>query len=173
MSPISWRNSKITFYGPHSCENCGATICRMGREWGGNAFTYPQEPIYPNTEWSVHVCDPDFVAKRASMDAAAKVCRQFPQAHAHRVGQLGFVILGEDIPEGVSGGQYLVVSANQTFYDTMEEAWDSALERIEKGWPSWHIDLSRYNENSTFGDDLERLPECPPAPGTSGTTIKM
>jgi hypothetical protein len=31
----------------------------MGREFGGNAFTYPDGPIYPNTEWHAHVCDPE------------------------------------------------------------------------------------------------------------------
>lgn len=173
MTPISWRSSRIAYYGPHSCENCGVNICKMGTEWGGNAFTYPTGPIFPNTEWHPHVCDPNLVRERKAMIAAARVAQDFPNAHAHSVGKLGFVILGEDIPEGVQGGQYLVVSINQTFYDTMEAAWAGALERIERGLPSWHIDLSRYNENSTFGDDLERLPECPPTSFNSGTTIKL
>ena len=54
----------ITFYGPHECENCGVMICKMGVEWGGNSFTYPTEPIYPNTEWHLHICDQD---KRRAM----------------------------------------------------------------------------------------------------------
>lgn len=56
--PVTFRNSKIVYYGPHSCENCGVLIAKMGHEWGGNAFTYPEGPIYPNTEWHPHVCDP-------------------------------------------------------------------------------------------------------------------
>ncbi len=170
MTPISFRSSRITYYGPYSCENCGIQIVRMGSEWGGTAFTNPTGPIYPNSEWAPHVCDPDFVKQRASLAAANRVAANYPNAHAHKVGKMGFVILGEDIPPNVAGGQYLVVSANQTFYDTMEAAWAGALERMENGWPSWHIYLSKYNENSTLGDDLEQLPQCPPE---SSTTIKM
>jgi hypothetical protein len=55
---LTFRSSKIVYYGPHSCENCGATIVKMGHEFGGNAFDQPDGPIYPNTEWHVHVCDP-------------------------------------------------------------------------------------------------------------------
>lgn len=55
---LTFRSSKIVYYGPHSCENCGAMIVKMGREFGGNAFDQPSGPIYPNTEWHVHVCDP-------------------------------------------------------------------------------------------------------------------
>ncbi|HXI43889.1 MAG TPA: hypothetical protein VNH83_28160 [Bryobacteraceae bacterium] len=39
----------------------------MGTEFGGNAFTYPEGPIYPNTEWHPHVCDPKMVAKHAEL----------------------------------------------------------------------------------------------------------
>lgn len=60
--PLTFRSSRIIYYGPHACANCGATICKMGHEWGGNAFTYPEGPIYPNTEWHPHVCDPKMVA---------------------------------------------------------------------------------------------------------------
>ena len=55
--PMTFRNSKIIYYGPHACENCGAIVCKMGKEFGGNTFTYPDGPIYPNTEWRAHVCD--------------------------------------------------------------------------------------------------------------------
>lgn len=58
MSSITFRSSRIIYYGPHACENCGVDICKMGFEWGASAFTYPTGPIYPNTEWHVHVCDP-------------------------------------------------------------------------------------------------------------------
>lgn len=59
MSNITFRNSKIVYYGPHECSNCGILIAKMGAEWGGTAFTYPDptDHIYPNTEWHPHVCD--------------------------------------------------------------------------------------------------------------------
>ena|ERR1700761_4123640 len=64
--PLTFRNSKIIYYGPHECANCGMMICKMGHEFGGTAFTYPDDgPIYPNTEWHPHVCDPELVAMRA------------------------------------------------------------------------------------------------------------
>lgn len=58
MAHISFRNSKIVYYGPHSCENCGANIVKAGFEWGGATFNAPEGPIYPNTEWHPHICDP-------------------------------------------------------------------------------------------------------------------
>lgn len=61
--PLTFRNSKIIYYGPHPCRNCGDLICKMGHEFGGNAFTYPNGPIYPNTEWHPHVCDPNLVSE--------------------------------------------------------------------------------------------------------------
>lgn len=64
--PITFRSSVIMYYGPHCCENCGVMICKMGREFGGNSFVYPEGPIYPNTEWNPHVCDPKAVASLPS-----------------------------------------------------------------------------------------------------------
>lgn len=61
---MTFRNSRIIYYGPHDCERCGVTICKMGHEFGWNAFTYPEGPIYPNTEWHPHVCDPRRVAAK-------------------------------------------------------------------------------------------------------------
>lgn len=55
---LTFRNSKVVYYGPHACENCGAMIVKMGHEFGGNSFNQPDGPIYPNTEWYPHVCDP-------------------------------------------------------------------------------------------------------------------
>jgi hypothetical protein len=133
----------------------------MGTEWGGTAFTNPQGSIYPNTEWHPHVCDPDFVKQKLSIAAANRVANDFPQAHAKQIGQLGFVILGEEIPPNVQGGSYLVVSASQTFYDTMEAAWAGALERIEKGWPSWHIDFSKYGIQRRAGGEALDLSQGP------------
>lgn len=59
MQKLTFRSSRLIYYGPHSCENCGAMIVKMGREFGGTAFDQPEGPIYPNTEWHVHICDPD------------------------------------------------------------------------------------------------------------------
>ena len=69
---LSFRNSKLIYYGPHACSNCGVLICKMGHEFGGNAFTYPSGPIYPNTEWHPHVCDPKRAAElpKSSPDTA-------------------------------------------------------------------------------------------------------
>lgn len=44
------------FYGPFACDKCAARICRTARASGGEEFTYPDGPIYPNTEWAPHVC---------------------------------------------------------------------------------------------------------------------
>lgn len=68
---LSFRNSKIVYYGPHCCGNCGVLIAKMGHEFGGNAFTYPTGPIYPNTEWHPHVCDPERVAAMPRPDEPA------------------------------------------------------------------------------------------------------
>lgn len=72
MANITFRNSKIVYYGPHSCGQCGVLVCKMGLEWGGAAFTYPEGSIYPNTEWHVHVCDPKLLkTPSAPADAAS------------------------------------------------------------------------------------------------------
>ena len=161
MSPITFRNSKIVYYGPHGCSNCGVLIVKMGTEFGGTAFTNPEGPIYPNTEWHPHVCDPSLVRTRKGFSARSGVLIDFPQAHAVKIRQLGYVILGETVIPEAQGLSYLCVSPNQNFSHTEDGAWLGALERIEKGWPSWHIDLGKYLPTSRFGDDLDRLPECP------------
>jgi len=63
---MTFRSSRVVYYGPHSCENCGGMICKMGREFGGTSFSYPEGPIYPNTEWHPHVCDPQLRRIRPS-----------------------------------------------------------------------------------------------------------
>jgi hypothetical protein len=68
---LTFRNSKIIYYGPHGCDNCGAVIVKMGIEFGGTAFNAPDGYPYPNTEWHPHVCDPGAVAKlRANAEKA-------------------------------------------------------------------------------------------------------
>ena len=161
MSPITFRNSKIVYYGPHTCPNCGVLIVKMGTEFGGTAFTNPEGPIYPNTEWHPHVCDPALVRTRKGLSAQSRVLIDFPQASALKIGHMGYVILGESLSQNPVSVSVLCVSMNQSFYGTPESAWTGVVERIEKGYPSWHIDLSKYDSNSAFGDDLDRLPECP------------
>lgn len=50
------RKQEAVYYGPHACGQCGLMICRMGSEYGSDSYTYPEGPIYPNTDWSPHVC---------------------------------------------------------------------------------------------------------------------
>jgi len=156
---MTFRNSKIVYYGPYTCENCGMLIVKMGNEWGGTSFTNPEGPIYPNTEWHPHVCDPVLVHQRKGMSASSVVTMDFPKAHAVMVGRLGFVILGE-VCKDIETGQALVISANNTFSTDEDGAWISALERLQNKWPTWHIDLSRYGLHSRLGNDLATLPQC-------------
>ena len=160
MTPLTFRNSKIVYYGPHSCENCGAAIVKMGREWGGTAFNHPEGPIYPNTEWHPHVCDPAMVKKQIGDRAAARVTQDWPNAHAYQVGELGYVILAE--PCAPDARYALVISPNCNYHDTDESAWAAALRRQTENLPTWHLDLGKY-QNAKFSDDLQRLPECPTA----------
>ena len=162
MAPLTFRNSKIVYYGPHTCENCGALIVKMGHEWGGTAFTNPEGPIYPNTEWHPHVCDPALVRKRKGLAAASVVTEHFPHAHAILLNRMGFIILGE--PCSPHSQHALVVSMCSTFCDTEDSAWESALERMEKSNPTWHIDLSKYGVHSPrsdngSGDLISALPQ--------------
>lgn len=71
MANLTFRSSRIVYYGPHACPNCAVSICKMGIEFGGNAFDYPSGPIYPNTEWHPHVCDPKRVAALLKADVPA------------------------------------------------------------------------------------------------------
>lgn len=148
---ITFRNSKITYYGPHSCENCGVEIVKMGTEWGGTAFTNPSGPIYPNTEWHPHVCDPSLVRQRRGTSAASRVREDFPQAVSVMVNQMGFIVLGEQC--SIDSQHALVISANQTFATTEDGAWMSALERLQNMWPTWHIDLSKFGGHGNTRDN--------------------
>lgn len=161
MSPagiLTFRNSKIIYYGPHTCENCGTLIVKMGREWGGTAFTNPEGPIYPNTEWHPHVCDPQLVRQRLGLSASSVVREHFPNALAVLLNGLGFVVLGEQC--STSSQHALVVSECSTYHDTEDSAWIGALERLEKQWPTWHIDLSKHGVHARLSNDLEQLPQA-------------
>ena len=46
----------IIYYGPHQCATCNKRICRVEQAQGGMAFDYPEGIIYPNTNWTQHVC---------------------------------------------------------------------------------------------------------------------
>jgi hypothetical protein len=157
MAPLTFRNSRIVYYGPNDCPNCGIPIVKMGTEWGGTSFTYPKEPVYPNTEWHPHVCDPALIKNRLSSNAEQRVKMDWPNAFAYATANgKGFVILAEP-----SKPQHaLAISPNCTYFETEESAWIDALRRQTDCLPTWHIDLER-DVNSRFTDDLQRLPECP------------
>lgn len=74
---LTFRSSKIIYYGPHSCENCGEMVVKMGYEFGGNTFNQPDGPIYPNTEWYPHVCNPE-KSKRPSSQSTISVYPSVP-----------------------------------------------------------------------------------------------
>ncbi len=137
---VTFRNSKITYYGPHPCSNCGVLVAKMGDEWGGTAFTYPSGPVYPNTEWHPHVCDPfDARAKRGKA-AREIVRRKWTEAHPIRIKELGWVILGyaDDRVDEDSWNYPVAISHNCTFCETEWTAWSDALEREVKGHPTWN-----------------------------------
>lgn len=175
---ISFRSSSIVYYGPQECYNCGEMVVKAGNEFGGTIFSHPTEPIYPNTEWRPHVCDPMVVRKRRGGHHIARVQTDWPYANVWPIGQENYIVLGEYVEdprvatEGMSADLYnqkldrlkhvLVISCNQTFYDTPEAAWAGAVERKEKNYPTWHINLLEYRPDSTFTTELlDRLPECP------------
>jgi hypothetical protein len=93
MHSLTFRSSKIVYYGPHPCENCGAMIVRMGREFGGNAFNQPDGPIYPNTEWHIHVCDPKRIKPSPFVNAPLIRDAGAPSIPAN-------IVLPADMPEG-------------------------------------------------------------------------
>lgn len=150
-NPLSFRSSRIPYYGPHPCDNCGVSIVKMAQEFGGNAFTAPEGPIYPNTEWHVHICDPHNVYVRKGKDA-----RKFVRNHvapslegspsewlpviaaggcpsAVRI-HLGWIIIKGN---GSNPKKSPVLSAHQTYATDEWGAWCSAQERIENNWPIW------------------------------------
>jgi excisionase family DNA binding protein len=52
---MSHLDPRLVYYGPHPCRNCGRMIVE---EAGGSAFDAAVGPVYPNTVWPPHVCDP-------------------------------------------------------------------------------------------------------------------
>ncbi len=77
---LTFRSSKVVYYGPHPCPICGVLVARMGDEFGGSSFTYPDGPIYPNTEWHVHACDPEQTWKNIAQGKRKHVIAKFGEA---------------------------------------------------------------------------------------------
>ena len=95
---LTFRNSKIIYYGPHECSNCGVLIAKMSEQFGATAFTYPRGPIYPNTEWHPHVCDSRDSAKISLAVVKAFVKKYYPLAQSIYSETQGWLIVsGDDI----------------------------------------------------------------------------
>jgi hypothetical protein len=135
MSALSFRNSKIVYYGPHPCDNCGITICKAGPEYGGSSFTYPSGPLYPNTEWSPHFCNPQDVFVLGAKLKRDAILPTYPESGPALVASLGYVILCDRNDPSSE-----VISANQTYGHSEWDAWSSAWERHQNNWPSWRLD---------------------------------
>ncbi len=149
MAPLTFRNSKITYYGPHPCANCGVSVARMGDDWGGTAFTYPLGPIYPNTEWHPHVCDPFEVRAKLGREARERQLKAWPSAHPVKVRELGYVIASGNVDN--PDNQYLhVISCHATFYDTELSAWQDAQHRQDKDYPTWWMDSNDGSSQSVL-----------------------
>ena len=73
LTPREKEKDIMTYYGPHNCEHCGATIVKASREEGGKSFDPPPlllrvfqrgseagnpDVAYPMA-WTPHVCDGD------------------------------------------------------------------------------------------------------------------
>ena len=140
MAAMTFRNSRIIYYGPHPCSNCGVNITKMSDEFGGTAFTYPQGPVYPNTEWAPHVCDPQEIYEKEANKCRQEVLLEYPDAIPYKVAKLGWVILGGPPPEGICDVA-VAVSLNQSYCDYPSTAWRSAFERNQKDYPTWKVKL--------------------------------
>lgn len=143
-SKLTFRSSRIIYHGPHPCENCGVLIAKMAHAFGGNAFTYPNGPIYPNTEWHPHVCDPSDVLSLQSKRAKAFILETAPNPRAVRTKD-GWVILSnfnDRLRHGAAPGHtrgmgLRIISAHQTYGATPADAWRSAEKRRNNDWPAW------------------------------------
>lgn len=51
------RNRKVVWYGPHECNNCGATIVKSSFNQGGLELDAPHGHHYPNHRWTLHRCN--------------------------------------------------------------------------------------------------------------------
>lgn len=148
MAPLTFRNSKIVYYGPHPCENCGIDVAKMGNEWGGTAFTYPPGPVYPNTEWHPHVCDPFEVRNKTGREARVQQLKAWPSARALKIrDECGWVIASGNIKH--PDAQYVhVVSPHCSFYDNELAAWAGAQDRQDRELPTWWMDTNNGHSQS-------------------------
>jgi hypothetical protein len=94
---LTFRNSKIVYYGPHGCDNCGAVIVKMGAEFGGTAFNAPDSYPYPNTEWHPHVCDPAAVAKMRTDAEKAGLEPSYAPVEVARDGRISISYSGSTV----------------------------------------------------------------------------
>jgi hypothetical protein len=137
MTSLSFRSSKVIYYGPHACENCGVSICRAGFDFGGSSFTYPEGPIYPNTEWNPHFCNPQDVRDQRGKEAMAEVRKRYPEAVPLKW-HGGFVISQD-------GSQSTIISPRLTMHEDVLSAWSGAKEREERGLPKWDIEAEKHH----------------------------
>jgi hypothetical protein len=138
MAPLTFRNSRIIYYGPHDCSNCGVLIAKMGDDWGGTAFTYPTGPVYPNTEWHPHVCDPFEVRNKQGREAREQQLKAWPSAYPLKIGEMWVIASGNTSQLGAR--KVHVISPHCSFYDTELAAWAGAQDRQDKDLPAWWMD---------------------------------
>ena len=142
---LTFRSSKIVYYGPHACGQCGVMVCKMAQGFGGNAFTYPEGPIYPNTEWHVHVCNPRDIVHKKALYCKDRVLEKHPTAKAICATSQGWFVTADsdNCLSGVS-----------TYYDTEDAAWIGAKEHIfpEEGEQSGTYEVIKK--------DLQPIPQA-------------
>jgi hypothetical protein len=72
------------------------SLSKPGKNGGGAVFTAPDGPVYPNTEWHPHICDPTAAYKvrtDATKRANLHATHEFDTAN---IGQLTVHHVGED-----------------------------------------------------------------------------
>lgn len=127
---MTFRSSKIVYYGPYPCGNCGIDICAMGHDFGGTAFTYPSGPIYPNTEWHPHVCDPEHVKAKEGRAARDYVLGVEPDATVRKKEQSNYHTTFYIVVRSLAGEVEPLLSNRSTFYRSEWDAWRDAEKRL-------------------------------------------
>jgi len=90
----------------------------MGNDWGDSAFTYPDTPIYPNTEWHVHVCDPSLILQYKASGARHFLSVKFPNIEQVRTENSGWFVISEKE----------ILTRQTSFHYSWESAWIEAFE---------------------------------------------
>ena len=151
MANLTFRSSRIVYYGPHECSNCEILIAKMSDEWGGTAFTYPSGPVYPNTEWHPHVCDPFEVRNKQGREARDQQLKAWPAAQAEKIKEIGWVIASGNVNYPNIGERHIhIISPHCNFYDNELAAWSGAQERQDKEYPTWWMDPRTGNSKSVL-----------------------